>query len=119
MITEKKKLSFAKLLTWIDAAPSRKGHHDIELLKYLAGKAGVECWLLPPSPYSSGDYTALELILSKEPDDFAYWNEWDSFSGWACVSDVLWADLQPFIGERVAVSKPAKPAKKPATGRTK
>lgn len=114
--------TYAQLLAWIDKEPTRKGHHDIELLKWLGGRA-KDITLLPPNSATEGmGYSAIQLTMSDESDDFVYWNEWDSFSGWAGICDILWAELQPHINKKVKVSKTVGgngAGKKKATKKTK
>lgn len=117
--------TYAQLLAWIDLEPSRKGHHDVELLKWLGGRA-KEISLLPPTAATAGmgrgiGYGAIQLVMSEQTDDFVYWNEWDSFSGWAGICDILWAELQPHINKKVKVSKPGngKKASKRSSSGTK
>lgn len=86
-------LSFEDLMAWIDAEASRKTHHDVELLRHLGGKAkAIYLW---PAGATTPCYTrgCIELIMP-QLDDFIYWNEWDSFEGWAGICDVLWNTLQ-------------------------
>lgn len=107
--------TYAQLLAWIDLEPSRKGHHDVELLRWLGGRA-KRISLLPPTAATAGmgrgaGYGAVQLVMSDQPDDFVFWNEWDSFSGWAGICDILWAELQPRLNKKVKVSKPVKKTK--------
>lgn len=98
-----KDLTHEEFSQWLDAAPTRQGHYDIDLLRHISARARrIRLW---PAGATTPCYPSGCVELTMQMDTYIYWNEWDSFSGWVHICDILWTEQQALGYSRIRLPR--------------